>query len=50
MTEAEAGSWRAQFEEPGAAKLEGGALAGPPAGLPGWPEWAAARWPSLADG
>jgi predicted kinase len=50
VTETELDSWRAQFEEPDAAELDGGALAGPPAGWPGWPEWAAARWPSLADG
>lgn len=49
VTEAEADTWRAQFEEPDAAELDGGAPGGPPAGWPGWPEWAAARWPSLAD-
>ena len=50
LTETELDSWRAQFSEPYAAELDGSTLAGPPAGWPGWPEWAAARWPSLAGG
>ena len=48
MTEADIGSWRKQFQVPDAAELGGGKIPGPPAGWPGWPEWAADRWPSLA--
>jgi predicted kinase len=47
MTEAEINSWHATFEVPDAAELNDSELAGLPAG---WPEWAAYRWPSLADG
>ena len=50
MTEAEVDRWREQFQMPDAAELRGGDVPGPPAGWPGWPEWAADRWPSLADG
>jgi hypothetical protein len=42
--------WRDMFEVPDAAELDGGELPGPPSGWSGWPEWAADRWPSLADG
>ncbi|MFD3646085.1 hypothetical protein ACFWUT_04680 [Streptomyces cyaneofuscatus] len=48
MTEADILYGWAQFEEPDAAELEGGALSGPPPGWAGWREWAAARWPSFA--
>lgn len=48
MTEADILHGWAQFEEPDAAELEGGALSGPPPGWAGWREWAAARWPSFA--
>jgi predicted kinase len=47
MTDADIGSWREQFQVPDAAELGGGKIPGPPAGWPGWPEWAADRWPSL---
>jgi predicted kinase len=47
MSDADIGSWREQFEVPDAAELGGGTIPGPPAGWPGWPEWAADRWPSL---
>ena len=47
MTEAEIDGWRAQFEAPDDAELGGGDIPGPPAEWPGWPEWAADRWPSL---
>lgn len=47
MSEADVTRWRAQFEEPDAAELDGGELGRPPAGFPGWPEWAADRWPSF---
>jgi hypothetical protein len=50
MTEADIALWRTQFEVPDAAELDGAAIPGPPAGWPGWPEWAADRWPSLAVG
>ncbi len=49
-TEADVGRWREQFQVPDTAELHGGDVPGPPAGWPGWPEWAADRWPSLADG
>ena len=48
MTEADLGRWRGQFQVPDAAELDGGTIPGPPAKWPGWPEWAADRWPSLA--
>jgi predicted kinase len=50
MTEADVDQWRAQFEAPDAAELNGGEIPAPPAGCPGWPEWAAGRWPSLTVG
>ena len=50
MTEADIDSWREQFQAPDAAELDGSEIPGPPAGWPGWPEWAADRWPSLAEG
>jgi predicted kinase len=49
MTEADIDRWRQQFHVPDAAELAGGRIPGPPAGWPGWPEWAADRWPSLTD-
>jgi hypothetical protein len=48
VTEADLDTWRALFEVPDAAELNGAELDGP-AEWPGWPDWAAARWPSLAD-
>jgi predicted kinase len=50
ISPAESDIWRAQFEAPDTAELSGTGLPGPPRGWPGWPEWAAGRWPSLADG
>jgi predicted kinase len=50
MTEADVDRWRDQFQVPDAAELDAGEVPGPPAGWRGWPEWAADRWPSLADG
>jgi predicted kinase len=38
-----------QFQVPDAAELGGGEIPGPPAGWPGWPEWAADHWPSCTD-
>jgi len=49
MTEADLDSWREQFQIPDAAELAGGTIPGPPPRWPGWPQWAADRWPSLAD-
>jgi hypothetical protein len=48
--QAAADTWRAQFQAPDAAELAGTHLPGPPPGWPGWPDRAADRWPSLADG
>jgi predicted kinase len=50
MSEAEVNQWRGQFQVPDAAELHGGEIPRPPTGWPGWPEWAADHWPSLADG
>ncbi|MFI6847280.1 ATP-binding protein [Kitasatospora sp. NBC_00085] len=47
MTEADILNGRAHFEEPDAAELGGGEVAGPPSGWAGWREWAAYRWPSF---
>ena len=50
MTEADVDAWREQFQPPDAAELAGGELPGPPAGWPGWPEWAAGHWPTCTGG
>jgi predicted kinase len=50
MTEADIDSWRTRFQKPDAAELGGGDISGPPPGWPSWLEWAADRWPSLANG
>ena len=50
ISPAEADTWRAQFQAPDTAELAGTSRPGPPRGWPGWPDWAAERWPSLADG
>jgi predicted kinase len=47
MTEADVDTWRQQFQVPDAAELDGSEIPGPPAGWPGWPEWAVDHWPSL---
>jgi predicted kinase len=49
MHEADLEQWRQQFQVPVAAELEGGGIPDPPAGWPGWPEWAAHHWPSCTD-
>jgi hypothetical protein len=49
MSSAETDHWRAMFEVPDAAELNDRELPDPPAGWPAWPQWAAHRWPSLAD-
>jgi predicted kinase len=48
MSEADVDQWREQFQVPDAAEL-GGEIPDPPAGWPGWPEWAADHWPSCTD-
>jgi predicted kinase len=50
ISQAEAASWRAQFEAPDTAELAGMHLPGPPPGWPGWLDWVADRRPSLAEG
>ena len=49
MSEADVDHWREQFQVPDAAELDGGQIPSPPAGWPGWPEWAADHWPSCTD-
>jgi predicted kinase len=49
MSEADIDQWRQQFQVPDGAELEGHEIPGPPAGWPGWPEWAADHWPSCTD-
>lgn len=48
ISEADLLHWRALFEEPDAAELDGHEIDSPPPDWPGWPEWAAHRWPSFA--
>jgi predicted kinase len=50
MTEADVDRWRGQFQPPDAAELDGGEIPAPPPQWMGWPDWAVARWPSLAVG
>jgi predicted kinase len=49
MSEADVDRWREQFQVPDAAELGGGEIPEPPAGWPGWPEWAVHHWPSLTS-
>jgi predicted kinase len=49
MSEADIDQWREQFQIPDAAELGGGEIPGPPAGWPGWAQWAADYWPSCTD-
>ena len=49
MGEADVDQWRKQFQVPDAEELAGGVIPDPPAGWPGWPEWAAGQWPSCTD-
>jgi predicted kinase len=49
MSAADVDQWRKQFQVPDAEELDGGEIPGPPAGWPGWPEWAADHWPSWTD-
>jgi predicted kinase len=50
MSEADLDQWREKFQVPDAAELSGGDIPSPPAGWPGWAEWAADHWPSCNDG
>jgi predicted kinase len=47
MSDADLVRWRALFEEPDAAELDGYERDSPPVGWSGWLEWAADRWPSF---
>jgi predicted kinase len=49
MSEADVDRWRTQFQVPDAAEIEGGEIPDPPAGWPGWLEWAAHQWPTSTD-
>jgi predicted kinase len=49
MSEADLDLWREQFQVPDAAELGGGEIPSPPAGWPGWAEWAADHWPSCTE-
>jgi predicted kinase len=49
MNETEVDQWRQQFQVPDADELNGGGIPAPPAGWPGWLEWAVDHWPSCAD-
>jgi len=49
MSEADVDAWREQFQAPDVAELHGGEIPAPPAGWPGWREWAVNHWPSCTD-
>jgi predicted kinase len=49
IDEADVVQWRGIFEEPDAAELDDGEVGSAPPGWPSWSEWAADRWPSLAQ-
>jgi predicted kinase len=49
MSKADVDQWREQFQVPDAAELGRGEIPGPPAGWPGWEEWAVDHWPSCTD-
>jgi predicted kinase len=49
MSQADVDQWREQFQIPDAGELGGGAIPSPPAGWPGWGEWAVAHWPTCTD-
>ena len=49
MSEADVDQWREQFQVPDAAELGGGEIPSPPAGWPGWAQWAADHWLSCTD-
>jgi polyphosphate kinase 2 (PPK2 family) len=49
MSEADVDRWRAQFQVPDAAELDGGEIPTAPAGWSGWSEWAVDHWPSCTE-
>jgi predicted kinase len=49
MTETDVDEWRAKFQEPDDVEQSGGLPGDPPPRCVTWFEWAANRWPSLAD-
>jgi predicted kinase len=49
MSEAQVDAWRKQFQAPDADELDGGEIPSPPAGWPGWEQWAMDHWPSCTD-
>jgi len=49
ISEADLDDWRARFEEPNAAELEGGEIPRPPARWSDWAAWAADRWPTSME-
>jgi hypothetical protein len=49
MSAADVDAWRLQFQVPAAAERGGGEIPPPPAGWPGWPQWAADHWPTCID-
>ncbi|MFI9173505.1 AAA family ATPase [Streptomyces lincolnensis] len=49
MSETEVDQWRERFQVPDAAELDGAEIPAPPAGRPGWLEWAEDHWPSCID-
>jgi predicted kinase len=49
MSEADVDQWREQFQAPDAAELDGDEIPAPPAGWPGWAEWAVDHWPTCTD-
>ncbi len=49
MSKADVDQCRQMFEVPDAAELDDAEVPDPPAGSPGWPAWAAGRWPSLSN-
>lgn len=49
MSEADVDRWRAEFQVPDAEELAGDTIPDPPAGWPGWTEWAEGQWPTCTD-
>jgi polyphosphate kinase 2 (PPK2 family) len=49
MSEEELTQWRARFDEPDEAELQGTMLEDAPHGYASWSAWAAMRWPTLPD-
>jgi predicted kinase len=49
MSKADVDQWREQFQVPDDAERGDGEIPCPPAGWPGWEEWAAGHWPTCTD-